>query len=247
MIRWHHVLIAGLVMLPVASSAQMMPWSGGGDARIQTIEYRNSQVVRIRAAPGYQVTIELAPDERIESIALGDSSAWQVTANKAGNLLFVKPILTDVTTNMTVITDVRTYNFDLTGVAEVSGDLPYAIRFSYPGLSTVGPPGMPQMPGMTGMPGGAQTGSMIGTYRLRGHRSLRPDAISDDGMRTFIDWPPDGPLPAVYSRDDDGRETLLNGNIRGRLFVIDSVNPHLVFRMDRHRAGADRIRIVEEK
>jgi type IV secretion system protein VirB9 len=246
-IRRYPVLAAALLIIPTISSAQMMPWSGGGDTRIQSIEYRNSQVVRIRAAPGYQVTIELAPDERIESIALGDSGAWQVTANKAANLLFVKPIQADVTTNMTVVTDVRTYNFDLTGVAEVSGDLPYAIRFTYPALTASGPPGMPGMPPMPGMSGGPQAASVVGTYRLRGHKSLRPDAISDDGTRTFIDWPADGPLPAVYSRDRDGRETLLNGNVRGGLFVIDGINEHLVFRVDKHRAGADRLEVVEKK
>jgi type IV secretion system protein VirB9 len=227
-------------MIPAMLPAQMMAWPGGGDARIQSIEYRNSQVVRIRAAPGYQVTIELAPDERIESIALGDSGAWQVTANKAGNLLFVKPIQTDATTNMTVVTDVRTYNFDLTGVAEVSSDLPYAIRFTYPALTTI-PPG-PQ--NMFGRP---PAGSIVGTYRLHGHKTLLPDAISDDGTRTFIDWPADGPLPAVYSRDRDGRETLLNGNVRSGLFVIDGINQHLVFRVDQHRAGADRLKVAEKK
>ncbi len=110
--------------------------AGGGDNRIQSIEYRNNQVVRIRAAPGYQVTIELAADERIESVAWVSSGAFQVTANKAGNLLFVKPVQADISTNLTVVTDVRTYNFELVGVAEAGGDLPYAIRFSYPRLES---------------------------------------------------------------------------------------------------------------
>ena len=221
-----------------SAHAQMMAWSGGGDNRIQSIEYRNNQVVRIRAAPGYQVTIELAPDERIESVALGDSGAFQVTANKAGNLLFVKPVQADISTNLTVVTDVRTYNFELVGVAEAGGDLPYAIRFSYPSAG-----GMNSQ----GMPGGAAQGKVIGKYKLSGHRTLLPEAISDDGLRTFIDWPADGPLPAVYSVDHDGRETLVNGNMRGKYFVIDGVSPRLVFRIDRHRARADRVEMTEEE
>lgn len=233
----HRLSLVFLLMVSGDLSAQM-PWIGGGDSRIQSIEYRNNQVVPIRAAPGYQVTVELAPDERVTSIALGDSSAFQVTANKAGNLLFVKPVQADVTTNMTVVTDVRTYNFDLTGTAEASGDLPYAIRFSYPSLTVVG---------SQGLTGGLQAGKMVGNYRLAGHRSLRPYAISDDGSRTYIDWPADGPLPAVYSRDEDGRETLINGNMRGKLFVIDSVSPHLIFRIDQHRARADRLAVEDEE
>ena len=234
MIRVRYVLCLALLTTSVCVTAQMPLWGGPGDNRIQSIEYRNNQVVRIRASPGYQVTVELAPDERVTSIALGDSGAWQVVANKAGNLLFVKPLQADVATNMTVITDVRTYNFDLAGVAEVSSDLPYAIRFTYPSLIGMGP----------GMPGSPQPGKTVGNYRLHGHGSLRPDAISDDGIHTYIDWPADGPLPAVYSRDGDGRETLMNGNMRDRLFVIDGVFDHLVFRVDNHRARADRV-VVE--
>lgn len=234
MIKVYRLLGFVLLTASVCATAQVPLWGGAGDNRIQSIEYRNNQVVRIRASPGYQVTVELAPDERVTSIALGDSSAWQVVANKAGNLLFVKPLQADVATNMTVITDVRTYNFDLAGVAEVTSDLPYAIRFTYPTLIGMGP----------GMPGSVQPGKTVGNYRLHGHGGLRPDAISDDGIRTYIDWPADGPLPAVYSRDEDGRETLMNGNMRDHLFVIDGVFDHLVFRVDNHRARADRM-VVE--
>ncbi len=236
---WRSLALFLILMIAgCPAQAQMMPWSGGGDNRIQSIEYRNNQVVRIRAAPGYQVTIELAPDERIESVALGDSGAFQVTANKAGNLLFVKPVQADISTNLTVVTDVRTYNFELVGVAEAGGDLPYAIRFSYPSAGGMNP---------QGMPGGAVQGKVVGKYKLSGHRTLLPEAISDDGIRTFIEWPADGPLPAVYSADTDGRETLVNGNMRGKFFVIDGVSPRLVFRIDRHRARADRVEMTEEE
>jgi type IV secretion system protein VirB9 len=202
-----------------------------GDSRIQSIAYRDDQVVRVRAAPGYQVTIELASDERVGTIALGDGAAWQVTANKAGNLLLVKPLQLDAPTNMTVATDVRRYHFELVGVAEPGGDLPFAIRFRYPAG-----------PGAGGLPGGsvAATGPMIADYRLSDQRALYPTAISDDGTRTFIEWPADGPLPAVYRRDR-GTETLLNGNMRGTFFVLDEVVAELVFRLDRQRARAARL------
>lgn len=237
MIRVRYVLSLALLTASVCVTAQMPPWVGAGDNRIQAIEYRNNQVVRIRASPGYQVTVELAPDERVTSIALGDSSTWQVVANKAGNLLFVKPLQADVATNMTVITDVRTYNFDLVGVAEVSSDLPYAIRFTYPSLIGMGP----------SMPGSVQSGKVVGKYRLHGHGALRPGTIHDDGIRTYIDWPVNGPLPAVYSRDEDGRETLMNGNMRDNLFVIDGVFDRLIFRVDNHRARADRVVVENEE
>lgn len=224
-------IAAALAAAPSSVAAQAMEW-GGGDQRIQTIEYRNDQVVRVRAAPGYQVTIELASDERIENIALGDAGAWQVTANKAGNLLFVKPVQPNAPTNMSVTTDVRTYNFELTGVAEASGDLPFSIRFRYPTALTA--------MGANATTSPVASGGMIADYRLHGDKSLYPAGISDDGVRTFIEWPADGPLPAVYSREGD-RETLVNGYMRGKFFVIDSVERQLVFRIDGHRARANRV------
>ena len=211
--------LAGLLLMLAAT--QQLP----DDPRIRSVDYRVGQVVPVRATPGYQVTIELAPDEHVTSIALGDAAAWQATANKAGNLLFVRSTGSEVATNMTVVTDVRTYLFDLSPTSD--GDQPYAIRFSYPRANG----------------GEAAMGAMTGSYRLQGDKSLFPAAISDDGTRTYIDWPANGPLPAVYARDRDGRETLLNGNMREALFVIDSVDEELVFRVDRRTARAKRLAV----
>ena len=35
--------------------------------------------------------IELQPDEKIETLALGDSTAWKVEPNRKGDIIFVKP------------------------------------------------------------------------------------------------------------------------------------------------------------
>lgn len=198
---------------------------GVSDPRLQSVEYRPDQVTNIHGTVGYQIVIELAPDEAVRSIALGDSSAWQVSADKAGNRLFLKPTAAGAATNMTVITDVRTYAFDLT-VSEQGATSPYTVRFRYPDRADSH---------------ASQTGTVVGYYRLHGHRTLWPSAISDDGVRTFIGWPPDGPLPATYVRDSDGHETLANGYMRGAFYVLDSVDAHLVFRLDKRSARADRV------
>ena len=87
------------------------------DNRIRTQAYSADQIVRILGKAGIQSTIEFAPDERIENVAVGDSSAWQITPNRRASLLFVKPLAARSRTNMTVVTDRRTYMFDL-----VAGD-----------------------------------------------------------------------------------------------------------------------------
>lgn len=218
-------LVVLLTLPGVGASAQIRPQPGYGDARMQTIDYRREQVVQIEGAPGYQVMIALAPDERIENVALGDSGAWQVVASQSGNMLFVRPTQDGVSTNMTVITNARFYAFDL---VPANGAPPYEVRFRYPAE-----------PDDNAFAGTAETAT-VGMYRLGGSRSMWPVRMHDDGAKTYIDWPQDVALPAVFIIDDHGRERLANGNMRGGLYVIDSVQDQLLFRIDRKTARAKR-------
>ncbi len=217
---------AALAWGPVA--AQVRPQAEpGGDPRIQSVAFAADQVVLLEGAPGYQITLELSPDERVENVALGDSSAWQVTPNRRGDLLFIKALVGGVSTNMTVITNVRTYNFDLAPVS--TSQMAYTVSFRYP------PPAAAE-----DAPADAEA---EGRYRLGGDKALRPSEISDDGVHTYIRWPKDRALPAVYAVTDSGSEMLVNGMMRADdLFVIDSISRKLVFRIDGDVATATRQR-----
>ena len=215
-----------LALIGSGATAQVRPQPGYGDARMQTVDYRRDQVVQIEGAPGYQVLIALAPDEQIQNVALGDSGAWQAVASRGGNMLFVRPTQNGVSTNMTVITSARFYAFDL---VPANGAPPYEVRFRYPAEPADGTP--------AGLGEAAET---VGMYRLSGTRSMWPVRMHDDGTKTYIDWPHDVALPAVFILDDHGRERLANGNMRGDLYVIDSVHERLLFRIDRKTARARR-------
>ncbi|HEX8466483.1 MAG TPA: TrbG/VirB9 family P-type conjugative transfer protein [Allosphingosinicella sp.] len=218
--------VAALVSAPIA--AQVRPQAeAGGDPRIQSVAFAPNQVVQLEGAPGYQITLELSPDERAENIAIGDASAWQVTANKRGDLLFVKALAAGVSTNMIVITNVRTYNFDLVPVS--SSQMAYTVKFRYP------PPVAAEEE--------LADAAAEGRYRLGGDKALRPSEISDDGVHTYIRWPRDRALPAVYAVTDSGQEMLVNGMMReDDLFVVDSISRKLVFRIDGNVATATRQR-----
>jgi type IV secretion system protein VirB9 len=222
------LVLAATALASAPLAAQVRPQAApGGDPRIQSVDFVADQVVLIEGAPGYQITMELSPDERAETIALGDSSAWQVTANKRGDLLFVKALVAGVSTNMTVITNARTYNFDLAPVG--TSQMAYTIRFRYP------PPAATEED--------LAEPAIDGRYRLGGDKALRPSEISDDGVHTYIRWPRDRALPAVYAITDSGSEMLVNGMMRDDdLFVIDSIQRKLVFRIDGDVATATRQR-----
>ncbi|MDB5678260.1 TrbG/VirB9 family P-type conjugative transfer protein [Sphingomonas bacterium] len=220
--------LLGLLALIAASpaAAQVRPVPGAGDPRIQTVMYDPDQVVQLQVAIGYQLAVEFAPDERIETVAVGDSGAWQVTPNKRGDRLFIRPAQGGVTTNMTVVTDARAYNFELSG--GYGGAQAFTVRFTYP-------------PPPTETAASDQPVAAAGRYKLSGARQIQPDAISDDGMKTYIVWRADQTLPAVFKIGRDGKETLADGAMRDGRYVLDSIANRLVFRLDNLTAAAVRV------
>jgi type IV secretion system protein VirB9 len=220
-------LLALALCVTLPATAQVRPVPGAGDPRIQTVDYDANQVVQIQAAPGYQVTLQFGADEVIENVAVGDSTAWQVSANRNGGHLYIKPVQS-VATNMTVVTNVRIYAFDLVPLPGPSPEMAYTVRFNYPAAATVQQTAAAEL-------------IVEGRYRLSGERTLRPSRISDDGEHTYIEFPREAAIPAIYAVDERGNESLVNGMMREDLFVIDAVVPRLVFRIDQHTAQATRL------
>lgn len=216
------MIAGGLLCVAYSANAEITPRPSGGDPRIQIVDYDPDQVVRLDVSPGYALTLELSADERVENVALGDSSSWQVTPNKRGDRLFLKTMGGGTGTNMMVVTDARRYAFTLN---PTPGGGPYLVRFAYPG-QTIAPT--------------LAVEPQRGTFRLSGAKALRPKDMYDDGVATYILWPADLDLPAVYTVDARGRETIVNGAMRGSMFVVDSVSKRFVFRSGRDRAVATR-------
>ena len=100
-------------LLLVLLTGAELPVPGLRDAHIQTVFHDDDQVVQLIGALGWQITVEFAADERIETVSIGDALAWQVTPNKRARNIFLKPLIKGAATNMTVITDRRRYVFAL--------------------------------------------------------------------------------------------------------------------------------------
>lgn len=103
------------------------------DSRIKTYVYSPNEVFLLVLHYGFQSHIEFGKNESIETITLGDSFAWKITP--LDNRLFIKPMERNIRTNMTIITNKKTYQFDLVAKELESGDekdLVYVVRFQYP-------------------------------------------------------------------------------------------------------------------
>ncbi|MDK2756128.1 MAG: TrbG/VirB9 family P-type conjugative transfer protein [Blastomonas fulva] len=232
------IIALWMLQMPYPGMPPMPPlpsMSMPSDPRLRTIEYQPEQIVRLEVATGYQLSVEFAPDEKIETVAVGDSGAWLVTANQRGTHLFIKPTSGDADSNMTVITDTRVYLFDLHALEGPNPGMAYTVRFAFPA------------PKAAALVGDNETEEVEGEYRLSGDHRLYPSQMGDDGIHTYIIWPEEVALPAMYTVDERGEERLVNGAMRDGMYVIDAVAPKLTFRIDNRTAHARRIVPREER
>ena len=202
------LLTLGLLMLAVPAQAQMSP-----NAHVQTVFWDPDQVINITGAPGWQIMLEFAADERIENVAIGDALAWQVTPNKRARNLFLKPLLKNAQTNMTVITDRRRYVFALdTGPRRAS--TPWVVRFEYP------PP-----PVVLTAEAFVEQRAVVENYSYvkSGDAGLLPARIWDDGLMTYFEFAENVSLPAIFIGKPGKDEALVNSTMRGRTVVIQQL------------------------
>jgi type IV secretion system protein VirB9 len=216
--------LALALALATPALAEVSPRPGHGDPRIQTVEFDPAEVVALRVSNGYALTVQFAPDERIETVTLGDSGGWMVQTNKRADSLVVKPI-GGGSTNLTVITDSRTYNFAL--YATFGGGMqPYLLSFTYPAP--------PQAAPVVAAP--------AGQYSLSGVKALWPVEMSDDGAFTRVRWDVGVAVPAIYSTDGWGKRALLNGVMRDGAYMVEGVFKRLVFVRGGDTAQAKRLK-----
>jgi len=202
------------------------------DKRIRTLDYNPDQIVQIMGKSGIQSTIEFAEDERIENVAVGDSAAWQITPNRRASLLFVKPLTARSRTNMTVVTDKRTYMFDL-----VAGDRwtapVYALKFSYPNDRKAAPARPVQQAAVAPSP--QQAAEMTAAklhfdWNTKGNGKLLPARVFDDGASLYLAWNSETPLPGILTQSEDRKEGPVNYRMSGEYIVISPIPANLVLR-----------------
>lgn len=215
--------VALLALVAAVEMAQLAPPSGFSGGQIRAIPYLADQVVPLQVGQGYAAIVEFAADEAIDNVVVGNSGGWQVTPNRRGDRLVVKPLAGAAQTNMIVITDVRRYVF-LLGPAARQDDAQFVLRFVYPVLQPM------QLAGS----------QVSATYRFGGIKALVPIAMSDDGRRTTITWNATTELPAIFAVDRAGREAIVNGRMVGRDYVVEGIASRYVFRLGRQKARASR-------
>lgn len=192
------------------------------DTRVRTYVYGESEVFKVVTQYGFQSSIEFSAGEEILTLSVGDAVSWRVTP--AGNRLFIQSLREEALTNMTVVTNKYTYNFDLSSRVSRSEDITYLVRFYYPAKDFDN-----------------ENAVLFGDGKYNFNYSLivtdesdsdiTPVKVFDDGRSTFFQFPTENKgVPNFFMNTPDGKQVPVNYRDEGAFVVVGRVAPKFTLR-----------------
>ena len=213
--------------------AESLPAKGSIDSRIRTTSYNPDQVYKLYGFVGYAVELIFEEGETFAGAGGGDLEG--VTIDAHANSVLLKPKAAIVSTNLVIFTDRRAYRFDYSVFAHrpnrLLDEVMYAVRFVYP--AQVGDAKSLQAQVDRDLEHAKSVRVRNTDYWFCGNRALRPVAASDDGVQTRLTFSDRAELPAIFVRDEDGTESLLNFSVDEGDVVIHRLAPRLILRRGR--------------
>ena len=249
------ILLAGGLAVSAARAADTQ----GADPRLREVQYDPRAVVTVPVKRGVVTLVVLDADESITEVAAGlggdctkPDAAWCVAAQPGGRNLFVKAKSTaGAPNNLAVVTDRRTHSFRFVVLADNDSKAPvYRLVVKAPAppvpsagrlalrdtarlvaLPAVPPPPSPQEVIAERLQAKPQV--MNSHYSIaegKGSEDIVPTLVFDDGRFTYIRFPGNREVPAVFHVLGDGSETLVNARMEEDLLVVDRVSRRLMLR-----------------
>lgn len=203
-------LAASALSLALAAGplhAASTPSSGRLDPRIRNAVYNPDQVFVVETDLRHATTIHFGQGETFQAVIVGDTESFQVDPiPEIGNILTIKPHVAKARTNMTVVTNRRTYSFDLVENAIVGGEF-FEVRFDYPQDRRAS---ASQSFVSKGAPAVRNA-----SYKRAGDGDFAPRSVYDDGRYTYFVFPGNARQPAIFKVDGQGRERTVNWTQQG--------------------------------
>lgn len=223
----------------VAASA-----SPADDPRIRTVIYQPNQVVRIYTAVGNPTLIQFEEDETVDEsdsskamIGIGDKEAWKI--GPRGSNVMLKPAAARPDTKLLIVTNKRSYAFEILSVPKKSNISPTLIvRFDYPdSRARLALAANQKMSAINERLAEIADRGSVSTkhnvnYMMQGHTGLAPTSVTDDGRFTFMRFDSTRELPVAYKVLPDGREALTNFHMESDTgtMVIHETSPKFILR-----------------
>lgn len=228
------------------------------DPRLREVFYDPRAVVAVPVKRGVVTLVVLDADEAISEVGSGlggdcskSESAWCIAAQPGGRTVFIKPKSTAAAANnLAVVTNRRVHNFRLVIIADSDPKPPvYRLVVKAPAPAVAAP--RPQAPRAWPDPSLLQVPPSPSPEELVSERLLaKPQVVNtqyslaegpdsndivptlafDDGRFTYLRFPGNREVPAVFHVLGDGSEALVNARVEGDLLVVDRVSRRLMLR-----------------
>lgn len=211
--------------------AESLPQRGAADSRVRSATYSPDEIYRLYGFVGYAIELIFEEGEAFAGNAGGDLEA--ITFGWHDNHLILKPKSPNVGTNLVVYTNRRAYRFEYSASARKPDlrvdQVMYAVRFVYPSqFATKAMAGADSTD--RDLDSGAAGRKKNFDYWFCGSPSIKPVAAFDDGVHTRLTFGAKSELPAVFVRNDDGTESLLNFSMEDGDVVIHRVAGRFILR-----------------
>jgi type IV secretion system protein VirB9 len=198
-----------------------------------------SYTPKVVCRPMYVTDVILQPGEHVTGVHPGDGVRWTFTPGKSGLgdaeqvHVLIKPLMADISTNLVINTDMRTYQLDL-----MSSDTDFipSVSFSYPMESLKDWDAFiaekkKESEANAPVPSGYSLSleDLHLDYEIRGKESLRwkPVRVWDDGVKTYIQFRKGSKIKSVEAPVlvvfEHRKEVLVNYRVAEDMYVVDKV------------------------
>ena len=236
------------------AAARVQPVRDGFLNAIQQYPWTDGALYQVYTAPGQVTDIALQEGEQLVGpgpVAAGDTVRWIIGDTISGSgptarvHILAKPTRPDLTTNLVINTDRRTYHLELratssTYMASVSWTYPRDALIALQGRNAAAAAAAP-------VASGIDLSTLNFRYRIDGDRApWRPARAFDDGRQVFIEFPAgisQGEMPPLFVSGASGEAELVNYRVQGRYMVVDRLFAAAELRLG-DRRSAQRVRIV---
>jgi type IV secretion system protein VirB9 len=213
-------------------AARIQPEDAGFQNAIQRYAFSEGALFQIYAKPGQVTDIALQEGEQLVGpgpVAAGDTVRWMIGDTLSGSgatqrvHILVKPTRPDITTNLVINTDRRTYLVELRANARV---YMASVSWSYPEDELIALRQSEAEAVRTApIADGFTIENLNFDYRISGDKpDWRPLRVFDDGQRTLVEFPPDiaqGEMPPFFVIGEEGEAELVNYRVNGRYLIVD--------------------------
>ena len=219
-------------LYPSQPRAEIVPARGSVDGRIRAAPYDGEQVYRLRGYVGYQIDLEFEAGESFVGLGAGDIEGLSYFGQD--NHLFLKPKAAKVATNLTVLTNRRRYQIDYTAVPQRptldDQNVIFALRFTYTPTTLQKAEEAATKHIATALDDASAKRPQNIDFWYCGNPDLRPVAASDDGVHTRLRFAANADLPAIFVRNADGSESLLNFSMDAGDVIVHRVARQFILR-----------------